>query len=467
MKNTRHTPGDTGAKPVWPFRLNAVQDLRDLAGALKVTLDTSEDISILTQAVTVGSLQSPNALAIQPMEGCDSDAQGRPSDLTFRRYERFAAGGAGLLWFEAMAVVPEGRANPRQLWINDDSLPAIRELVGRTRQAASGSMGEKHRPLLVAQLTHSGRYARPESAAKPLIPQHNPFLDAAMNLAPDWPILDDDYLDRLPDAYVRAAKLAFEAGFDTVDIKSCHGYLLNELFACHGRPGKFGGSFENRVSLLLTIVDRIRAELGATPPVTARLGVYDAIPYPFGWGIDQDNFEVPDLAEPLKLVGLLAERGVQMVNMTIANPYYNPHYSRPFNEPTAGAPPPPEHPLVGVSRIIHLAGQLQQAYPQVAIVGSGYSWLRTLLPQVGAAALQKGLARFIGAGRMGLAYPDFPADLIKTGRLNPRKVCIGCSRCTQMMRDGVVSGCPVRDQAAYGPIFRQGREGRRDDHAAQ
>jgi len=397
------------------------------------------------------------------MEGCDGDAEGRPGKLTIRRYDRFAAGGAGLIWLEATAVVPEGRANPRQLWLNEKSKESFAGLVARMRQVAAERYGTEHRPLLVLQLTHSGRYSKPTGSPHPLIPQHDPYRDNRMNLPNDWPVVTDEYLDQLQEAYLSAARSAFEVGFDAVDVKACHGYLINELLAGHLREGKYGGHFENRTRFLLEVIDRIRSELGEDKMVATRLGIFDGIPYPYGWGVDEKNGNEPDLNEPKRLVSLLASRRVPLVNISVGNPYYNPHYGRPYNEPTAGGSESSEHPLVGVSRMIGLAGEIQKRFPEIRVVGTGYSWLRTLLPQVAAGAKTQGLASFIGAGRMALAYPDFARDILQKGGMDPEKVCIACSSCTQIMRDGGRSGCVVRDNDIYGPIYEEGRLRNRDN----
>ena len=257
--------------------------------------------------------------------------------------------------------------------------------------------------------------------------------------------------------------MAFEAGFDAVDIKSCHGYLINELFACHNRKGKYGGPFENRMRFLLEVIDKIHKELGNEALVVTRLGVYDAIPYPFGWGVDRADYTKPDLTEPKKLIGLLQQRGVNLINITVANPYYNPHVGRPFNETIVGGYDEPEHPLVGVSRLTNLAGEIQTEFPDTAIVGTGYSWLRTLFANVAAASKANGLATIIGAGRMAFAYPDFARDILTNGRMYPEKVCVSCSACTQIMRDSGMTGCVIRDNEVYGPIFEHGRMSDRDN----
>ncbi|MHC4628489.1 MAG: oxidoreductase, partial [Planctomycetota bacterium] len=456
------------------FRLREIDDLKRLSEQLNVSVEAIEDVSILAQPVQADGLLIPNSLAVHPMEGCDGDAQGRPGQLTLRRYERFAAGGAGLIWAEATAVVPEARANPRQLWINEASRDSFAAMVKMMRQAATKSMGSGHRPVIVLQLTHSGRYSKPEAAAHPIIPQRDPYRDALVpqqvpnpnaksKIPDDWPLVTDQYLDELQDAYVAAARIAFDVGFDAVDIKSCHGYLINELFACHKREGKYGGSFENRTRFVLETIDRIHAELGEDAKVTTRLGVYDAIPYPYGWAVDKDDYTIPDPTEPKKLIALLQQRGVKLINITIANPYFNPHVGRPFNETIVGGYEEPEHPLAGVNRLTSLTAEIQREFPDIAIVGTGYSWLRTMFANVAAANKANGRTTLVGAGRMAFAYPDFAKDIVIRGQMSPQKVCVACSACTQIMRDGGMAGCVVRDNKVYGPIFERGRMGDRDN----
>jgi 2,4-dienoyl-CoA reductase (NADPH2) len=458
----------------WEFQLGCVEDLKRLSRQLEVSVEAVEDVSILAQPVEVEGLVMPNSLAVHPMEGCDGDAQGRPDKLTIRRYERFAAGGAGLIWAEAIAVLQEARANPRQLWLHKGSQEAFAALVARAREKAAQANGAGHRPLIVAQLTHSGRYSKPGPVPRPIIPQRDPYRDPMTpqsypdpnrksRIPADWPLVTDEYLDELQDTYVEAARIAFAAGFDAVDIKSCHGYLINELLACRHRPGRYGGSFENRTRFLLEVIDRIRAELGENARIVTRLGVYDAIPYPYGWGVGKDDYTEPDLTEPKRLIGLLRQRGVRLINITIANPYYNPHVGRPFNEPIVGGYAEPEHPLAGVARLVHITGEIQKEFPDIAFVGTGYSWLRTLFANVGAANKAQGLVTLVGAGRMGFAYPDFARDIIRDGKMYAEKVCVGCSACTQIMRDGGKTGCVVRDNEVYGPIFRHGRMSDKDN----
>lgn len=449
----------------WKFSLADISEFKSLCGTLGCKIDAADDVSILAEPVQAGRLSIPNSLAVHPMEGADGDALGRPSELTMRRYRRFAAGGAGLLWVEAIAIVPEGRANPGQLWLNEQNKNDFAQMVKMMRDAAKQSMGEKHNPVIVAQLTHSGRYSRPTGTAAPMIPQKNPYLDSFISepvptahkqsKISDSCIITDQYLDSLVYEYVRAARLAEQAGFDVVDIKACHGYLINELLASRNRTGKYGRTFENRTRFLLDVIDKIRAELGDRIEICLRLGFYDAIPFPYGWGVDENDYTKPDLTEPKKLVQLLAAKGVRLINFTAANPYYNPHISRPFNKPIKGTYCQPYHPLFGVERLINLAGEIQREFPDIALVGTGYSLLQGLMGNVAAASKQNGKSKIIGAGRMALAYPDFAKDLLTKGRLSKNKVCTACSGCTQLMRNGQPAGCVVRDKKFYSLISKR------------
>jgi len=459
---------------MWEFRLRNTDDLKRLNKQLGVNVEAIDDVSILTEPVQVGELVIPNSLAIHPMEGCDGDSQGRPGKLTLRRYERFASGGAGLIWAEATAVVPEGRANPRQLWIHEKNKESFAAMVKMMRQAAARSMGTEHKPVIVLQLTHSGRYSKPEGLANPIIAQRDPYRDPMIpqqkpdpnrksRIPDDWPLVTDEYLDKLQDAYVEAARIAFEVGFDAVDVKSCHGYLINELFGCRSRKGKYGGSFENRTRFPLEVIDKIHQELGEDAVAAMRLGIYDAIPYPYGWAVDENDYTKPDLTEPKKLIGLLHQRGLRLMDVTIANPYYNPHVGRPFNETIVGGYEEPEHPLAGVDRLVNLTGEIQKQFPDIAMIGTGYSWLRTLFANVAAANKTNGLTTLVGAGRMAFAYPDYAKDIINDGKMYPEKVCVSCSACTQIMRDAGMTGCVVRDNEVYGPIFEHGRMSDRDN----
>lgn len=441
-----------------PFHYKTLEDLRADIERVAVDVPVSADASVLAQPLRCGTLNLPNRLVVLPMEGCDGLADGSPDELTYRRYRRFAAGGSGLLWVEACAVVEEARANPRQLWIHAGNVDSFTRMVEQARAAARETMGAEHRPALVLQLTHSGRYSKPGRAAAPIIAHHSRFLDPIHKLPADYPLISDDELERLEDVYVEAARLALQAGFDAVDVKACHRYLVSELHASHTRQNsRYGGeAWEDRTRFFRNVVLKIKDRVPGIA-VTSRMNAYDAMAHPYGWGMSRDGSETPDLTDPLRLVGFLKENGAPLVNITIGNPYFNPYVNRPFDLGISGAPVPPEHPLEGVARFLGIVKQVQQAYPDLPVVGGGYSWLRQFLPNVGAGAIEKGWVSLIGAGRLSFAYPEYARAVVRGEALDPEKVCVACSACTQIMRDGGRTGCVPRDADVYEPIYKAGR----------
>ena len=421
------------------FKYGTKEDLIQKAKELGFNLPFCDDITFLFNPVSVAGFLISNRLVVQPMEGYDSEKNGSPSELTGRRYLRYASGGSGIIWFEAVSVMENGRSNPRQLWINKDTFDKYSSLNEKVRKAA-GRKG--YEPLLVIQLTHSGRYSRPEGKYKPQSAEYNPVLDKTIPH-----ILTDDDLKRIQDQYITASRLASRSGFNAIDLKACHGYLVVDLLASRNRHNsKFGGEeTSKRFRFLLETIDRIKDELPGMA-VTTRLNISDL--YTGGFGVDQNG--QPDFAEPLLLVEQLRLRKINLINISMGSPYFNPYVTRPFDNTVPGQKVPEEHPLVGVMRMINGTSLFQKKFPDIFFVGSAYSYLRHFAPNVGAAAIKNGDASLIGFGRNSFAYPDMPEDLIKEGRADPDKVCITCSGCTRLIRNLRPGGCVIRDREIYG-----------------
>lgn len=441
------------------FHYKTMDDLLETIDRLGINLPVSDDFAVLSEDVQIGSRIAPNRFVTQPMEGCDCSHDGTPTDLTLRRYRRFGSGGVGLIWFEACAIVPEARANPRQMMLTDRNIDVFKRMLDDCRNAARESIGPDHNPICILQLAHSGRYSKPEGKPAPIIAQHSAVLDHLHNLPPDYPLITDDELNRLQDVYVHSARLAAEAGFDGVDIKSCHGYLLAELLASSTREkSRYGGpEFENRTRFLRDVHRRVTGEI-PNLIVTSRFNVYDGIPYPYGWAVDKANADKPDLSEPILLAKALMEQGAACLNMTAGNPYVAPHVNRPHDLSVVGSKPADEHPLLGVYRLIEVARQLQVAHPKLVLIGSGYTYLREFLPWFAAGLVKQRWISMVGLGRLAFAYPDFAKDILTTGKLRSTKVCLTCSKCTQIMRDNGKTGCVLRDSKVYGQIYREGRK---------
>ena len=427
-----------------------IESFREQNRELAAKLPYSEDLSVLGKSLTIGNHTIPNRLVCQAMEGCDGTPDGRPGELTLRRYDRFAEGGAGLIWVEATAVLFEGRANPRQLSITEETLDSFKSLAERIREKAMKENG--YAPILILQATHSGRYAKPHGTPEPLIAYHNPIFEKDAPIDSSR-IVSDEYLDRVGEALVKGARLAEKAGFDGVDIKCCHRYLNSELLSAFTREGRYGGSFENRTRLLRESVKGARAICGKDFLISTRLNVYDGFPYPYGFGVSPDGGVDFDPTEPEKLLRELCGLGVKLVNVTMGNPYFNPHVNRPFFK---GPYEPGEHPLEGVARMLKGTAELKKRVPDMALISSAASFLGVAAPGVLAAFIQEGGFDLAGFGRQIFAYPGFAGAILKEGGLDPKKICICCSKCTEIMRKpGGTPGCVIRDGETYLPIYRK------------
>lgn len=440
------------------FRFKDRSALEQKIADLGLDIPLSDDISILFSPVVVARRILPNRFVVLPMEGADADPAGGPSDLTLRRYKRFAVGGASLIWFEATAVTADGRSNPRQLWINPKTRDAFKRLVKETRLAAHRKFGSDHHLLLILQLTHSGRFAKPNGRPAPLIAQHNPILDAKLGLSLEYPLISDSALDALQDDFIVAAELASEAGFDGVDIKACHGYLVSELLAALTRSdSRYGGNFDNRIRFLVETAEKIKLRVRGLF-VTTRLSVYDSLPFPYGFGVSRDNPGAPDLSEPKRLIRRLRNIDYPLLGISLGIPAHQSHYGRPYDKPLIGQDLPDEHPLEGVARWLRLTAEIQKGFPTLPVVSAGYSWLRHYFPHVAAAMVEREKASLVGLGRASLAYPGWANALAADGLLDQGKVCVCCSKCSQMLRAGSLVGCAVHDAETYQSEYRKARK---------
>ncbi len=416
--------------------------------------------SPLAQPIDVDGVRVGNRFCVLPMEGWDGTRDGEPSDLTRRRWRNFGRGGAKLIWGgEAVAVRHDGRANPQQLLLTPRTHSSIAslhdELVAAHRDAFGANAADD---LFVGlQLTHSGRFARPNewNRAEPLAACANPVLDR--RVPGGVRVLDDDELHRIVDDFVAAARLAASAGFRFLDIKQCHGYLGHELLGALARPGKYGGALQQRFSFMREIIEGIRHEVPGLA-LGVRLSAFDIFPYRKsadgvgvpedrpdgampGFGVMADENLDAALGDSRALLAELEKIGIRWICITAGSPYYCPHIQRPAFFPPQDGYEPPEDPLRGVARQIEATARLKAAFPRLVFVGSAYSYLQEWLPNVGQNAVRRGLADFVGLGRMVLSYPDFPADVLAGRSLRRAAICRTFSDCTTGPRMGMVSGC--------------------------
>ncbi|MBR3816424.1 MAG: flavin oxidoreductase/NADH oxidase [Clostridia bacterium] len=385
-----------------------------------------------------------NRVLFQPMEGCDGTADGAIDELTKRRYLRFVEGAPGVIWFEATAVCNEGRANPRQLYINESTFESFRNLVAEIKKKSEKLNGFE--PLVIVQLTHSGRYSKPKGTPEPIVAYRNELWEKGKEEQP-FVIATDEYLDTIPAMYKKAAKLALEAGFDGMDVKCCHGYLFNEFLSAYNREGRYGGSFENRTRLYFDCIDAVKEAVGDKAFVTTRLNSCDCFPYGYGYGVNEKG-EI-DLKETKQIIAKLKEKGIELVNLTIGNPYLIPHTNRPY------AVKAPEDGSIGMKRVYGVTKEITSAFPDMKFVVSALTYPGEAATEYAEKLLSEGVGDFAGFGRMTFAYPTFYKDYLETGALDKSKVCIKCSKCSELMRAGTVSGCVIRDSECYMPYYQK------------
>jgi 2,4-dienoyl-CoA reductase-like NADH-dependent reductase (Old Yellow Enzyme family) len=467
--------------------LDGVTGFRNYVSSLGLDMPCDDIVahgpsSPLAAPVEIDGMKIGHRLAVHPMEGWDCERDGRPSENTKRRWRRFGLSGAKLVWGgEACAVRPDGRANPKQLIMTEQSMgdiAAMRESVIAAHKEATG--GEED-VVIGLQLTHSGRFCKPNDNTKfeSMIAYRHPLLDRKFGVPADRKPMSDDEIKRLIEDFVVAAKRAQATGFDFVDIKHCHGYLAHEFLSAVDRDGAYGGSLENRTRFLREVVEGIRAEAPGLK-MGVRLSAFDsvpfkpdparsapgalgpgipeehAIPYRYAFGANKDNPLEYDLTETKAFFEILRGLGIRFVNVTAASPYYNPHIIRPALYPPSDGYHPPEDPFVGVMRQLEVVRELKKAFPDFCLMGSGYTYLQDFFPNVAQAVVSRGWVDLVGLGRMVLAYPELPLDILQGRAPNKKRYCRTFSDCTTAPRNGIVSGCyPLDPHYKKTPEFKQ------------
>jgi len=491
----------TSLKTVEQFRRYLAELGLELPCDEAITAGSASPLARPATGLTINGKTIGNRWAIQPMEGWDGTTSGGITDDVRRRWRRFGQSGAKLICGgEAMAVRPDGRANPNQLIISEATKADLAELRDIVLAAHRERYGTTDDLVIGFQLTHSGRFCRPNNPGRPepRVAYRHPLLDRRSAVTTDNQVLTDSELEQLIEHYVKAARIARDVGADFVDIKHCHGYLLHEFLSAFTRPGKYGGPFENRTRLLRDIVAGIRAS-GNPIDLAVRVSAFDfvpfrpdpalsspsrpgpgipedftrCLPYRFAFGVNPDNPVEYDLSETFEFMRLCVRLGVKLLNCSAGSPYYNPHIQRPALYPPSDGYQPPEDPLVGVARQIHVVRQLKAALAEGAenenrggererergglsdqvsspasllLVGSAYTYLQEHLPQVAQGVLRNGWVDLVGIGRMALSYPTICADTLARGTLNAKLICRTFSDCTTAPRHGLVSGCYPLDK---------------------
>jgi len=437
---------------VWrPFDYKTLDDLKKDIDTMGLDLPLSKNLDLLRQPIEVYGKKIKNRLAIQPMEGFDGNFDGTPSDLTMRRYRRYSAGGAGLIWMESISTTNTAKTCPRMSGIREHNVYVFQHIILEIKECAADGVP----PFVVGQLTHCGRGANMDKAPwtglnyPSMIACENPYLPRE-----NTRVLTDDEIWGIIDDYVKCAALMKQAGFDCVDIRAGHGYLLNEMLSAYKRENSiFGGSFENRTRMMLTIVDRINAEVGI--PMATRLSVTDLVPYPYGWGMKNDGSMEADYTEPLKLGQILFDKGVRLMNLSLGRNQVH-HIQSPSDHPNLY---PHDHQLVSVDFFQRMAAIFKKHIPEAVVMTGNFAWLKQFFPYVAAGGIEKGKYDIAGVAKTALANPGFANELLKEGKLDHNKLCVTCGSCGALVghsaAEGAPTGCVTRDSEFYLPYFRQ------------
>jgi len=420
-----------------PFYLETLDDLRAEMARLGLDIPIEEDLARLSESQSVGERKIANRFCSQPISGNDVDTDGAPGEMTFHRYTDYAHGGFGLIWIESTAAMRAGR--PAQLALTEANVDRFRNLVESMRSAwASRTESPDPNELtIVLQLTAS--YA----GATQRFP----------GLPDDVPLITDDAIEACLADLGDGAVLAAEAGIDGVDIQSCRGTLASRLLSAFEREGAFGGGFENRSRFLRDAVAQVRS---ACPDlmIATRLTAYDAMRRPYGFGVDASDYRKEDLDEPRRLVRELQEVGLDLLNVNCASPNLQGPVKNRSLKPVPDGEPPDEHPLMVLDRQLRIARTLREAAPGLPVVGSGFSWLRSFVPQVAVGAIANGAIDFLGLGRSALAYPNAPREIFDLNGMRPEATCMVCFACSILRDEKKPVGCPIRDPAVYGESFQ-------------
>ncbi|WP_333813881.1 NADH:flavin oxidoreductase [Muricomes intestini] len=398
----------------------------------------------LMQPIKIGNRIAQNRFFIQAMECNMEDETGNPSEETIQRYCELAEGGAGLISLEAISVTRECRARDNQLTIMPGNEEALTELVRRVHEA-------NPKTLFIFQLTHSGEISNPEFS-KRVTPNPLPGYGGEL--------LTEEDVERIMDSYVTAAKIAYDAGADGIDMKLCHGYLGSQMIRPHNdRNWKYGGSWENRSRFAYELIERIREAVPDTDfLVGSKISAWEG--FPGGFGTDGPHSPIMDLTEPIKLIQGLEARGANFFIQSAGSPSITVS-------------------LTQVDKHIPYYAYLHQYWakefrkalkPETVVIGSNFSPFRSgrnglcavteeesNLLNYGAWCIDNDVCDMVALGRQSFADPYLPRK-VEEGKESEIKWCLLCDSCLELLIQQSRVGCCVYDKASHEELVRTRKE---------
>ena len=380
----------------------------------------------LYEPCQIGGSTAQNRLVALPMESNDSAPDGSPSERTIQRYRELARGQWGIIMIESVAPSYSGRARERQLVLTKDTLDGFRRLVDAIR-------AEDDRTLLFIQLNHAGRYA-----LKSQIAYHHEILDSWHRVTQHTPVLTVEELDIISQKMCWAADCATQIGVHGADLKVCHGYLGIELMRpANQRNDRYGSTFQDRARLIREMLATIGDEIKGGFLAGSRISLLEDIPGGLGDDSGGDHAPLPeDLGQ---LLGLLRGSGASWICETAGNPYLNPGMSRPVRNDQA---------RFKTAELHHrLAARVKHAFPDLSVVGMGYTLYGPGFPQVAENNISDGRVDFIGLGRQNFADPETPRKLMNgdSASVNWCKACV-TNNCAFLLRHHAEAGCIVYNE---------------------
>jgi 2,4-dienoyl-CoA reductase-like NADH-dependent reductase (Old Yellow Enzyme family) len=347
---------------------------------------------------------------------------GKISDELIEFHRRVAAGGAAMSTVAYLAVSPEGRTDRHCLLLNDDNLPGLRRLTDAIHAEGAAA---------AAQIGHAGPVANARSNQSPALSPSGGFTPMGSRLH----AIDVAGIERVTDDYRRAAALAVEAGFDSIEVHVGHNYLLSAFLSpkLNKRDDLFGGSVENRARFARNVLRTVRDAAGPKTAVTAKLNMAD--------GVDGGLW----LDESVQIASLFEEDGVlDALELTggssLANPMYLFRGDAPLQEFGATLPGPVR---LGFKVVGHrflraypyeeafflpYARQFLRALSTPLILLGGITELTTV-----ESALDEGFA-FVAMARALLREPDLP-NRMQAGT-SSASLCIHCNKCMPTIYSG-------------------------------
>ncbi len=383
--------------------------------------------SKLLSPLKIGTRVSPNRFFIQAMECTDADADGNPSELTYKRYENLFRGESGVITLEAISITHESRSRLNQLMIMPENLKPLKNFVKKMKEINPNL-------LFIFQLTHSGELSNPDFSRRVTV---KPLPGKGGEL-----MTEEDVL-KIIDDFVLAAKIAHEAGADGIDMKLCHGYLGSQILRPYNdKKWKYGGSWENRRQFAFDLYEKIqRAVNDKNFLIGSKISAWEG--FPGGFGTIGPDSPVIDLTEPIDLVKGLEERGAQYFVQSAGSP----SITVSLTQADRGSP---------YFAYLHqyfskiLRDNLK---PETVVVGSNFSVFRdgknkicgvseesSSLFAYGAQCIEQGVCDMIALGRQSFADPLLPLKL-REGREKEIKYCTVCDNCLELLIQQSPIGC--------------------------